>query len=118
MINVKALNGRVLVTDMEFGERKVGEIVLADDNRKSSGIRSRWAKVYSVGDDIKDINVGDYVLVAHGRWTRGVEVPQDNPDDNFTVRQVEYPQGIVAISDKPEFETFASDVVEAEKLHR
>lgn len=119
MTNIKALPGRVLVTDMDFGERKIGNIVLADDNRKSSGVRARWAKVYSVGKGVTEVKEGEYILVAHGRWTRGIEVPQDNPEDNFKVWQVEYPDGVLAASDKKEFDTFADEsVVHAEKMSR
>ena len=35
-----------------------------------------------------DYNVGDYVLVEHGRWTRGVD-PEDYEGNKKTVRMVE-----------------------------
>ena len=117
-MKIKALRGRVLVTDLEFGERKIGNIVLADDNRKSAGVRARWGKVYSVGDGVTEVKEGEFVLVAHGRWTRGMDIPQDD-GDTIKVWQVEYPEGVLAASDKKEFETFADDsVVHAEKLSR
>ena len=40
-------------------------------------LRSLVSKIYSVGDDVDFCTEGDYVLVAHGRWSRGVEIGPD-----------------------------------------
>ena len=71
---VNALPGRVLVSDIQRGERQIGRIILPNDNGKSSGIRSRWAEVFDVGEGVNDIQKGDWILVDHGRWTRGVKI--------------------------------------------
>ncbi len=95
----------ILVEDMEFGERiSRGGIIITDDDHESRGIRSRWAKVYAVGHEQKDINPGEWVLVAHGRWTRGAEIKNDDgsvtvirrvdPDDIFGVSDVEPPADV------------------------
>jgi len=44
-MKVKALKGKVLVTDLERGSRVLRGIILPDDNGKSEGIRPRWGKV-------------------------------------------------------------------------
>lgn len=112
----RALPNRVLVTDMQKGERLVGSIILLNDDGRSEGIRSRWAKVYDVGEGIQDVNVGEWVLIQHGRWTRGVNVEHNNK--KFTLWQVEYPDGIIMRSDSPT-ETFSGEqVVQADKLER
>jgi len=114
---VNALPGRVLVSDIQRGERQVGKIILPNDNGKSSGIRARWAEVYDVGEGVGDLKKGDWVLLAHGRWTRGVKV-NPNTDNEFTVWQADYPQGVLAVSDEPT-ETFAGEsLVQVEKLQR
>ncbi len=75
-MKVRAIKNRVIATQMEKGERKTaGGIVLPDDNGKDEGIRPRWGKVLSVGPEVKaEIEVGDWILVEHGRWTRPMEL--------------------------------------------
>lgn len=71
---LRALGNSVIVSDMAFDERitRAG-IVLLNDNGTTKGIRPRWGQVYAVGPEQTDVSVGEWVLVAHGRWTRGLE---------------------------------------------
>ena len=72
---ISALNAHVLVTDMYFGQRKLGSgLILLSDDGKGEGIRPRWAKVFAIGPDQQDVKVGQWILVAHGRWTRANEI--------------------------------------------
>lgn len=86
---IKPLHDKVLVADMNFGEqRSSGGIVMLGDDGKDHGIHPRWARVYAVGPEHKeDYNVGDWVLVEHGRWSRGIEVDEDG--DKITVRLID-----------------------------
>jgi len=83
---------------MHFGEQttKSGLIIKTDDGT-TRGIYPRWGKVYDKGPrNIDDYNVGDWILVEHGRWTRGVEL------DDITIRMVEA-ESILAYSEtKPD----------------
>lgn len=110
---LRPLNDSVIVCDMVFDERiTTGGIVLLNDNGKSSGIRPRWGRVYAVGPEQHTIQVGDWICVAHGRWTRGLEV--DDGQGVQTLRRVD-PNDIMLVSDqKPQDETF-SDAVHIEK---
>ena len=74
-----------------------GGIIIPDDNGKERGIRPRWAEVYAVGEDITDLEVGQWVLISHGRWSRGVDFNDGN--DKITVRQVDYPEAILLVAD-------------------
>lgn len=75
---LKAYPGKVVVHQMERGEARTNSgIVLGNDEGTTAGIRARWAKVYSKGDDITDIKVGDWILVEHGRWTLGIHYEDD-----------------------------------------
>ncbi len=95
---VKALRNKVLVTNIESGGRiTTGGIIIPDDDGKERGIRPRWAEVYAVGDDIAEIKVGQWILISHGRWSRGVDV--NTPDGKVTLRQVEYPDAVLLVSD-------------------
>lgn len=97
--SVTALGDSVLVVDMEFKERLTsGGIIVPNDDMKSSGIRPRWAKVYSVGPEQKDIKVGQYILVSHGRWTRGIKI--EDTEGEKTIRKVDI-NDVLLVSDEP-----------------
>ena len=112
-MKVKALPDRVLAHNMKKGERMIGSIILTDDNRKEHGIRPRWMQVYDVGSEITDIKVGEWILVAHGRWTRGFNIPKnDNPqgvEDYDTYYQVDYPDGVLVVTDEEPEDNVVND---------
>jgi hypothetical protein len=103
-----ALKDTVLVKDMVFKERMVGSIIIVKDDGKDSGIRPRWAEVYKVGPDQRDVKVGEFVLVAHGRWTRGIDIEDENGPT--TIRKVD-PKDILLVSDEPKIDETMSDKV-------
>ena len=90
----KPLRDGILVRNMDFGERKTasGLIVLSDDG-KTGGIHPRWGEVIAVGNEQEDVSVGQYVMVAHGRWSRGFEL------NGETVRTVD-PKDVLGIQDE------------------
>ena len=73
---IRPIHDHVLVTDLYFGEQKTkGGIIIRDDNGTARGVYPRWAKVHAKGPTNKEeYNVGDYILVEHGRWTRKMEL--------------------------------------------
>ena len=96
---LKALGDNVIVSDMEFDQRiSAGGIIIPNDDMKNSGIRPRWGKVYAIGPDQKDIKVGQYIMVAHGRWTRGIKIEDENGE--VTIRKVDL-KDVLLISDEP-----------------
>ena len=106
---LKPLRNAVIVSDMNFEERlSTGGIVLVKDNGKSSGIRPRWGKVYAVGPEQKDIKVGTWICVEHGRWTRGIEIEDENGKQ--TLRRVD-PKDVMMESDElPDDMTFSEAI--------
>jgi len=72
--NLKAIGKRVLVSDMYFGEQKTASgLIINNDDGQTRGIYPRWGKVYSKGpDNNDDYEVGDWILIEHGRWTRSM----------------------------------------------
>ena len=109
---IKPLNDVVIVGEMTFAERFTNSgIMLLNDNGKTAGIRPRWGQVYAVGPDQKDVRVGEWVCIAHGRWTRGIDVEDET--GKHTLRRVD-PKDILLSSDElPDDLTF-SDAVQAE----
>ena len=96
-VEIKALSKVVLVHNMEYGEQKTKTgVIIPDDNSKESGIRPRYCYVYSVGSEVDiGVNVGDKILVAHGRWSRGVRI-KDFDGASTVVRRVD-PKDILLI---------------------
>jgi len=87
---VRAIHNRVIVSDMNFGEQvTTGGIIIQSDEGKDRGIKPRWARVVSKGPENKDpYDVGDWILIEHGRWTRGFDVENDEGEVQ-TLRTVE-----------------------------
>tara|TARA_R110000796_G_scaffold20639_1_gene61258 strand:- start:208 stop:585 length:378 start_codon:yes stop_codon:yes gene_type:complete len=94
----RALRDDVIVEEMAFKERKLASgIILLDDDGKGYGIRPRWGKVYAIGPDQKDITQGQWIMVEHGRWTRGVKIADGN--DETVIRKVDN-KDILLVSDQ------------------
>ena len=108
--SLKPIKDWIVVTDMKFDERRTtGGIILLGDDKKSSGIRPRWCEIYKFGADYKgDLKVGDWILVSHGRWTRGIEVEDET--GKKTLRRVD-PDDILLVSDDPMEDETISDKV-------
>ena len=105
----KVLKDTILVHGMEFKERiSRGGLILLDDDMKSQGIRPRWAQVYAVGPDVRDIKVGQYIMIAHGRWSRGQAI--EDEEGEKTIRKVD-PNDILLISDEPVNDYTMSDKI-------
>jgi hypothetical protein len=107
--NIKTINGspravsnRVLITDMHFGEQKTKSgLILRDDDGETRGIYPRWGKVYDKGPENKDeYNVGDWILIEHGRWTRAMKVQSDS-NDAIEIRMVEAESVLAVSNEKP-----------------
>ena len=99
--DIQPLKKRVLVSDMHFGERKsAGGIILMDDDGSEGGIHPRWAKVYAVGDQQEDVKVGEWVMVAHGRWSRGFKVKKDGVE--LEVRMIDENDILLGADEEPE----------------
>ena len=95
---LETIHDNVLITDMNFEEQvSAGGIIIQSDNGKTEGIKPRWGKVYQIGPEQHDVKIGDWILVEHGRWTRGLQI-EDSNGQVVTVRRVET-KAIIAISD-------------------
>jgi co-chaperonin GroES (HSP10) len=99
--DITPLKKRVLVSHMHFGEAKTkGGIILVDDDGTQSGIHPRWAKVYAVGNEQEDVTVGQWVMVAHGRWSRAFKVKKSGTE--LEVRMIDENDILLVSDDEPE----------------
>lgn len=114
--SIRPLNDSVIVSDMDFDVRQLSSgIILLNDNGTTQGIRPRWGQVYAVGPDQKDIKIGTWICVAHGRWTRGIDVEDENGKQ--TLRRVD-PKDIMLESDERPDDQTMSDAIQSENRNR
>jgi co-chaperonin GroES (HSP10) len=100
--DITPLKKRVLVSDMHFGETKTkGGIILTDDDGSEGGIHPRWGKVYAIGDQQEDVKVGEWVMVSHGRWSRGFKIKKKGVE--LEVRMIDENDILLVSEDEPEF---------------
>ena len=96
--DLQPLGKRILVSKMQFGEKKTqGGIILTDDDGKGTGIHTRWCQVYAVGPKQEDVTVGQWLLIAHGRWSRAFKI--NKPDSIEIVRMIDENE-ILLVSDE------------------
>jgi len=97
---IKALHSDVLVHEMTFDGRTLSSgLILMSDDGKGYGIRPRWGRVYAVGPEQKDVKIGQWIMVAHGRWTRGIKIKDESGET--TLRKID-PKDILMVSDNEE----------------
>jgi hypothetical protein len=108
---IQALHNHVIVSEMSFDQRITQSgLILMNDNGTTLGIRPRWGQVYAVGPAQKDVRVGQWICVAHGRWTRGLEIEDETGPK--TIRRID-PEDILLISDSeqmPQDDTMSTAV--------
>lgn len=111
---LRALHDHVIAEDMNFSGRQLTSgIILPSDDGKSSGIRPRWGRVYAVGPEHRDVSPGQWICVAHGRWTRGVEIEDDQ--GLHTIRRID-PRDILLVTDQqPDDDTMSDAVIVPER---
>ena len=99
--DITPLKKRVLVSNMHFGETKTkGGIILTDDDGSESGIHPRWGKVYAIGDQQEDVKVGEWVMVSHGRWSRGFKIKKKGVE--LEVRMIDENDILLVSEDEPD----------------
>lgn len=108
--SLRALRDHVIITDMEFKERITsGGLILPSDNGQATGIRPRWGRVYAIGPEQTSVRVGEFVCIAHGRWTRGLEI--EDTAGVRTIRRID-PNDILLVSDEMPQDDTMSDALD------
>ncbi len=77
MTKVKAFGERILgkmISPPGLYKKSKSGLLVADKEMTTGAIKPRWFEITSVGEKIDWCKEGDYILVDHGRWTRGVEI--------------------------------------------
>ena len=67
-----------------FGERTTtGGLIVQEQEGTSEAIRPRWFEVVAVGPEVTDVAPGEYLLVPHGRWSRGLDIEGTNRKEDM-----------------------------------
>ena len=93
------LRDMIIASDMEFGfETTQGGIVLLSDDGKTQGIHPRWCCVFAVGPEQKDVEVGQWICVEHGRWGRTIKY-ETSTGETLELRVID-PKAVMLVSDE------------------
>ncbi len=98
---LRAIKQDVLAYNMDLGEQvtKSGIVIQSDDG-KAHGVKPRWAKVYKKGSQCElDVEVGQWVLIDHGRWTRKIKI--DDGESIKEVQKIEISSVLAISNEKP-----------------
>jgi co-chaperonin GroES (HSP10) len=99
---LRPVRDNILVTDMEFGmERTKSGLYIQSDDGKSSGVHPRWARVYAIGKEQTHVKVGDWILLEHGRWSRGFTYETEN-GDKITIHLADKDAILLVSDQKPD----------------
>jgi len=99
--NLRVLGDKVMVTDMDFDARvTAGGIILPGDDMEQRGIRPRWCRIIAKGPEQDEIEVGEWIYVEHGRWTRGVDIFDTDSETEMTIRMVD-PKDMILKAPEP-----------------
>ena len=97
---IRMLKENVLGCELEFGMQTTAKgIIIPDDDMKDSGVKSRWCKVYAAGPKADQVKPGQYILVDHGRWSRGFYVDEGNVP--VLVRFIDYKDVFLVADERP-----------------
>jgi co-chaperonin GroES (HSP10) len=88
------IRDKVFVSDLDSGPRETAAgIIIPDDNMSERGVHPRWGRVWAIGPDVKDIEVGEWVYIEHARWTNSIDL--DLPEGLVRIWQVEWPASVM-----------------------
>lgn len=83
----------------DYGLKKTaGGLLINEKDGAAGSIRPRWFEVTHVGPENKLVEVGDFVLVAHGRWSRSFTI---NTDDDTKYFHLDSDEILIKTNTKP-----------------
>jgi co-chaperonin GroES (HSP10) len=106
---LRPIKDNVLVEGINFDERvTAGGIIIQSDDGTDEGIKARWGKVFAKGPENKDdYEVGQWILIDHGRWGRGIDLEDPDTGEITKIRRAD-PKDILAVSDEQPDDGFGS----------
>jgi co-chaperonin GroES (HSP10) len=95
----RPLRDQVFVSDLENGiSVTLGGLIIPDDNRTNRGIHARWGRVYAKGPDAEGVDIGEWVLIEHGRWTNGIDFEENG--EPMKLWRIDWPDAVMMACDQ------------------
>lgn len=105
-MSLRPIHDKVIVTDLEHGEKKTKSgIIVLDDSTVDAGergIKPRWARVYAVGPENKDVEKDDWILLEHGRWSLGQDLTEIEGEKPIRIWLADHAAILAVADEKPE----------------
>lgn len=90
------------IENIEYGERKTkGGLFLMKEQMDYEGrfARPRWGKVKFKADNIKNIEIGDWILLEHGHWSTSMLMEINGEVQKlWYVSPKSFKEGLMAVS--------------------
>lgn len=90
------------VDSLEIGEKKTKfGFIIPEEKMDARGefVRPRWARVLFKADNVKNIEVGDWVLLSHGRWSSSIVMLKDGTQKKiWFISPKSIKEGLLAVS--------------------
>lgn len=90
------------VDSLEIGEKKTKfGFIIPEEKMDARGefVRPRWARVLFKADNVKNIEVGDWVLISHGRWSSSIVMLKDGTQKKiWFISPKSIKEGLLAVS--------------------
>lgn len=105
-MSLKPIHDKVIVTNLEHGVKKTKSgLIILDDSTVDAGergIKPRWALVHAVGPEQKDVNVGEWILLEHGRWSLGQDLSEIKGEHPIRIWLADHDAILAVADEKPE----------------
>lgn len=110
---LKPIKSRVLVTDMNFDDYKTESgLIIPGDDGKVHGIKARWGRVLAVGPKgPSELKPDDWILIQHGRWSRGLKMQDPNTKEIKKIWMVEA-ESILLVGDSKPNDYYSAKVIQ------
>ena len=99
---IECIPNTMYVEKIEYGERKTkGGLYIQAEQMDYEGrfAHPRWAKVSYKADNIKNIEVGDWVLLEHGHWSTSMKMFINNKEETlWFISPKSFKEGVMALS--------------------
>lgn len=99
---LECLPNSFYVECLEIGEKKTKSgFIIPTEKMDAYGhfVRPRWARVLFKAKDFKDVEIGDWVLLSHGRWSSSIVINTKGCQKKiWYVSPKSIKEGLIAIS--------------------
>lgn len=75
MRTLRPLGDKIIAKMIDRPGEKItaGGLIIQETDGTETAIRPRWFEITHVGPKQTEFTIGQFILVEHGRWTRGVD---------------------------------------------